>query len=117
MRALALAAAMLAAAPAAEAADPARPIALETARQGEDLVIRVIGRAAAPTQAAYALEVSSGATSNNRSVQRGRAALTPDREAVLVNIRLAGAARENWRVELTVKPEGGDPYRIARQGD
>lgn len=118
MKTVALAAALLTAAQAAAMDDPApQPIALEAARQGDDLVIRVIGRAAVATDASYALEVSSGATSNNRSVQRGRASLRPDREASLVNLRLAGAARENWRVKLDVEPAGGEAYTIERSGD
>lgn len=103
----------LGAAPDAAAPDAA-PITLVTEATPEGVVVQVVGRSATPVEAAYALEVTSGAA--NRSTQRGSARLRPGERVVLLTARLGGSAGRDWRALLTVTPRAGEPYRIERQG-
>lgn len=93
---------------------PAPPIVLETASVSDGVEVRVVGRANTPVNAVYTLEVSSG-DSGNRSTQKGQVRLQPDREHVLIRLRM-GSASAKWSARLRVEPEGQEPYEEVRSG-
>lgn len=101
---------------AALASSPSEPpIVLETRPVSGGVEVRVVGRSEAPVSASYRLEVSSG-DSGNRSTQAGQVRLQPDREHVLINLRMATGSSSNWSVRLRVEPEGHKPYEEVRSG-
>ena len=83
------------------------PVRLVSERQGNALVLTVVGDSPVPFAGTYALEVAGGA-GTARSVQRGSAALLANRRVVLVRLMLGGRAAETWRATLRVRSEGGD---------
>ncbi len=93
-------------------AEPNRPISLVSSRQGDAVELRVVGEASAPVEADYRLEVVSGPSSGNRSVQSGSARLRAGERSELIRLRLGTNAAEGWSAKLTVEPRSGPAYEV-----
>lgn len=91
----------------AVAAAGTHPVRLVTSVDNQQLRVKVVGEGTAPFRGSYQLEVSSGARTGNRSVQRGNVTLTPGGNVVLVDLSLGAAARDAWDARLTVSDERG----------
>lgn len=94
-----------------------RPITLVTEATTGGVIVQVVGGASEPTQATYTLEVSSGTTGGNQSVQSGTARLAAGQHVVLLTARLGGSAGAKWKAQLNVHPAGQPGYEIVRQSD
>lgn len=89
-----------------------KPIQLVTESVDNGVRLIVVGHAAVPTQASYALEVSSDAAGGgNKSVQRGTAQLEPGAERRLITLTLGKSGHGKWSATLSVDPTPGRPYR------
>lgn len=101
----------------ADAADlPAdAPIRLVVEPQGEGMELRVVGASDRAIEASYALEVESDAAAGgNRTVQRGRARLSPGVPVTLMTLTLGHVAQGRWTARLRVEPAGAVPYEDRR---
>lgn len=94
-----------------------RPIVLTTETTASGVTVQVVGEAPEPFQAAYTLEVSSGMSGGNRSVQKGTARLSPGQRAVLLTAHLGGSAGVHWKARLHVHPASGGDYEILEQAN
>lgn len=84
-------------------APEAMPLRLETAREGDRVVVRVIGSSKIERELNYRLDVSSMSGSNrNNTVQNGRVHLTPGSSVTASQTSLRVAPGGEWRVELKV---------------
>ena len=93
----------------------AAPIRLVSEPVAGGIRLQVVGASDLPVEAAYSLEVTSGAASRNRSLQRGTARLAPGVPAILVTLTLGDAA--GWTAVLKVTPETGAPYEQTQSAD
>jgi hypothetical protein len=98
-------------------AEPSRPISLVSSNQGGGVVeLRVVGEAIAAVEAQYRLEVISGPSNGNRSVQSGSARLRAGERSELIRLRLGSNAAEGWSARLTVEPRGAASYEVVTNG-
>lgn len=110
------AAASMGAGPGADA-PAAAPISLVAETTAAGVELRVVGRSPVAVAASYTLEVVSGPSSGNKSVQSGSATLRPDQPVVLLTTRLGGVAGSGWRARLLVTGADGASYEMTRQAD
>ena len=95
-----------------------KPIQLVTESVDNGVRLIVVGDASVPTEASYALEVSSDAAGGgNKSVQRGTARLVPGAETRLMTLTLGNIGHGKWSATLSVDPNPGRPYREQRGSD
>ena len=89
-----------------------KPIQLVTESVDNGVRLIVVGDAAVPTEASYALEVSSDASGGgNKSVQRGTARLVPGAATRLMTLTLGNIGDGKWSATLSVDPKPGRLYR------
>ena len=97
-------------------AEPSRPISLISSNEGGAVELRVVGEASAAVEAQYRLEVISGPSNGNRSVQSGSARLRAGERSELIRLRLGSNAAEGWTARLTVEPRGAASYEVVTNG-
>lgn len=95
-----------------------KPIQLVTESVGNGVRLIVVGDVTVPTEASYALEVSSDAAGGgNKSVQRGTARLVPGGKTRLMTLTLGNVGHGQWSATLSVDPKPGRLYREQIRSD
>ena len=90
----------------------AGPLHLQVSRDGDSLVLAVVGESTAPMTATYELEVDAGKPgATNHSLQRGNATVQPGKAVTIARLRVGHSRTDTLTANLRVTPSAGKPYQ------
>lgn len=89
----------------------AGPLHLQVSRDGDSIVLAVVGESATAVTGTYELEVDAGKPgATNHSVQRGTASLQPGKAVTIARLRVGSSKTDTLTAKLSVTPSAGKPY-------